>query len=155
STADGSVHLLDATTGKLLTKFQAHRTRIHSLKFLPEQKLLITVGEDGEIKVWDVAGRLVSSRDLPVRPLHTALSPDGKVLAGAPLGEPIRIWEVATGKELAVFKGDPAIQALAFSPDGKLVATGTPPGTVRVWDAATGQAIVRMEPARTDRNTAG
>jgi WD40 repeat protein len=154
-TADGTVYSLEATTGKVLGKIQAHKTRIRALKFLPDRKLLITVSDDGEIRVWDVVGTNISSRGLPIKPKYTALSSDGKVLAGAGEGGPIRLWDVNTGKEVITLKGDPAIQAVTFSPDGKLVATGTAPGTVRVWEASTGQAIIRMEPARADRTFPG
>jgi WD40 repeat protein len=154
--ADGTVNILDSADGKVLSKIQAHRTRIRALKFLPDRNLLITVSDDGEIQVWDVrSGKAVGSLELRSTLGFTALSPDGKLLAGAAWQGPIRLWDVGTGKELAVFKGDPAVQSITFSPDGKLLATGTPPGTVRVWDAATGQAIIRMEPARADRNTPG
>src|SRR5262249_1101911 len=142
STAAGTVYLLDEATGYLRAKIQAHRGRIRSLKFLPDRKLLITVGDDGEIKVWDVStGKAISAHDLPMKPTKTALSPDGKVLAGAAEGQAVRIWDITSGKELVTLKGDPAVQALAFSPDGKVLAAGTPPGTVRLWDATTGKAF--------------
>jgi len=154
--ADGSIHLLDPFTGKVLKSFKGHRARIRLVKFFPDRNILVTVSDDGEVKLWDTAtGKEVSSLDLPIKPVHAALSPNAKVLAGAAEGQPVRIWDVTTGKELTVFKGDPAIQALAFSPDGKLVATGTPPGTVRLWEPADGRAILRLEPARADRNSAG
>jgi WD40 repeat protein len=68
-----------------------------------------------------------------------AISPDGSLVAGggfSPQEAVIRVWEVATGRVVAVLDaGDHSpISALAFLPDGRL-ASGTSTG-VRIWDIA-------------------
>jgi WD40 repeat protein/serine/threonine protein kinase len=154
--ADGSVHLLDLATGKVLRTFKGHTSRIRLVKFFPDRNILVTVSDGGEIRLWDTAtGKELSSHNLPIKLSRAAVSPDGKVVAGSLDTDVVRLWDVASGKEKVALMGDPTVQALAFSPDGKVLATGTPPGTVRLWDAATGKAFVRLEPARTDRNDPG
>jgi WD40 repeat protein len=65
-----------------------------------------------------------------------AVSPDGTLPADAREGT-VRLWEIATGKELAVRPAHPApITAMDFSPDGKRLATGSTDTTVLVWDLA-------------------
>jgi WD40 repeat protein len=55
----------------------------------------------------------------------TAFSPDGKLLAAGFGDLTIRLWDVNTGKQVAVFKHPPdQIGHLAFSADGKMLATG-------------------------------
>lgn len=70
----------------------------------------------------------------------TLLSPDGKIVATAGLARGgeygkrennrelpsfLKLWDVATGKELAEYKGlKGPIYSVAFSPDGKLLAIG-------------------------------
>ena len=45
----------------------------------------------------------------------------------------IRVWEVATGENIATFWSHPTdIQSLAFSPDGTLLASFD--GTILLWD---------------------
>src|SRR5262249_34960813 len=71
-----------------------------------------------------------------------AFAPDGRTLASGGSDHVIRLWEPATGRELARLAGehkDP-ITALAYSPDGKSLVSGGNEGTVRLWDAATGKA---------------
>src|SRR5207253_1907495 len=55
-----------------------------------------------------------------------ALSADGKTLAAGTGGGTVRVWDVATRKELAALrpKAGGIVRALAFAPDGKPLASG-------------------------------
>jgi hypothetical protein len=64
-----------------------------------------------------------------------ALSSDARLLALAGPGGSVQIWDVLTGKELAVFKGHTApVNALAFGPSGKTLASASEDATALVWD---------------------
>jgi len=69
-----------------------------------------------------------------------AFSPDGKTIASAGSG-PIRLWDLATGKELQRIVGHEGIlRSVAFSADGKtLVAAGLFADALYFWDARTGR----------------
>ena len=53
-----------------------------------------------------------------------------------------RLWDAASGQELAVLQGHEAgVWSAAFSPDGSKVVTASIDRSARVWDAASGQAL--------------
>jgi hypothetical protein len=77
--------------------------------------------------------------------LAVALSPDGQQLASAGIGRTIRLWSVATGKEIRQLEHPRGVTALAFSPQGQQLATAGGDRTVRVWDLATGKEQYRFK----------
>src|SRR5205823_13358202 len=58
----------------------------------------------------------------------------------------IKIWDVATGRELLTFKGHQGgVHAVAYSPDGRFFAsaggTFNQSGEVKIWDATSYQQL--------------
>jgi WD40 repeat protein len=71
-----------------------------------------------------------------------AFAPDGKTAAVSDLGGRIRLWEIATGKEVRRLEGHQAhVTCLAFSQDGKTLASGSFDHTLGLWDVATGKSL--------------
>ena len=78
-----------------------------------------------------------------------AFSPDGTKIAASCAAGPneaeshqIRVWDVATGKELQRFTGHTRdVRWVTFSPDGRMIASAGFDGTIRQWDVAGGKQI--------------
>jgi WD40 repeat protein len=56
------------------------------------------------------------------------------------------LWEVSTGRELAVFKGHEwYLFSVAFSADGSLIASSSGDQTVRLWDREKGTELAKFQ----------
>jgi WD40 repeat protein/energy-coupling factor transporter ATP-binding protein EcfA2 len=75
-----------------------------------------------------------------------ALSPDGKTLVTGSNDSTAKLWDTATGKELATLKGhQKSITSVALSPDGVMLATGSEDKTVRLWEVASGKELTTLK----------
>jgi WD40 repeat protein len=96
-----------------------------------------------------------------------AYSPDGKVLASGGMDCSIKLWDWASGKELASLeppegryvpdaprggvydpvegKTPPFIESFSFSADGKTLAVGASDRSIRLWDMAKEQQRLKIE----------
>jgi WD40 repeat protein len=124
--------------------------KTHIFPIIPAGLLLPVLGS------WSVAapvlpaGRpkeIVSFQAHPFVVQGLAFSPDGKTLASGGRDGKVKLWDVATGKNMADFQAHfrdargarGMVAGVAFSPDGKTLATCGDDRTVRLWDVATGK----------------
>jgi WD40 repeat protein len=140
-----------------------HTGPVNDVAFSPNGNRLATVGDDGAVKVWDVAsgGELLTlihaSAKQPV--YSVAFSPDGDRLATASFDQTAKIWDIETGRELLTLAGHQDwVVGVAFSPaveqnSGGMIATGSQDGTAIIWDATSGQVLLTL--ARSSEGSGG
>ncbi|MCX6927091.1 MAG: WD40 repeat domain-containing protein [Verrucomicrobia bacterium] len=127
----------DVTTGAVLTNLPA--ASIYGAAFTPDDRLLITGSSDDYVawdtQSWKPVWKLPRPSSVSVQ-ARVALTRDGAVGALTLSAQVIRLFDPATGRELASLEAPEAqtIDWLAFSPDGGELAATTQAGTVHLWN---------------------
>ena len=146
-----------------------HSAYIDTAEISPNGKLLATGGRDKTVKLWHVeTQRCFQTLSGHIgRILSLAFSPDGTLLVSgggdnwemrkntdgttsffssgdSPVDRTAKVWEVATGKNIATLESTGMVRGTAFSPDGKCLATGTT-RTVTLWCTKTWQPIATLD----------
>ncbi|KAK6342234.1 hypothetical protein TWF730_001711 [Orbilia blumenaviensis] len=89
---------------------------------------------------WDSCLQTLEGHSDSVRSI--ALSQDSKWLASGSIDKTIRLWDTATGANLATFEGHSDwVQSVAFSSDSKRLASSSIDRTIKLWDTATGSCL--------------
>jgi WD40 repeat protein len=124
---------------------QAHRGSVGRLA-TTRQGEVVTASDDGTIRVWDPITqrqRLLLQHDKWVRDI--AVSPDGTHLASSALDDSVRLWDLASGRQIYRLPGHGRMggtRAVAFAPDGQSFGSFGDDCYLRMWDVRTGKALL-------------
>lgn len=130
---NGLVTLWDVENGQIVRTF-AHDTKsnFHGVAFSPDGQLLASAATQGTTKLWNVAsGELVHV--IPGTGCYdVTFSPDGSLLATAGCG-PVKLWEVASWRQVLSLPYIDEVMTVVFSPDGTLLASGGYDQQIHLW----------------------
>ncbi|MBV9958951.1 MAG: caspase family protein, partial [Acidobacteria bacterium] len=71
-----------------------------------------------------------------------ALTPDGRLLAGAGNDQTVKVWELETGRLVYTLKGHTDnVRSVSISPDGRVLASASYDEKLKLWDLASGKLL--------------
>jgi len=133
---DGSIHMWDAFSGKLLAKWDAHRKSVSAFSFHYENDKLASAGEDCLIHIWDLATRkaLKTLKGHSDRIPALAWHPSGDILISAGWDTTARVWDTTTAEPLMLLNShSDQVHTLAYSKDGKTLAVADSDFAIHIW----------------------
>ena len=119
-------------------RLQAHKGGAYGLSFSPDGKTIVSGGEDGSIRIWNLSNNKVS----PFIKEHSdavkmvKFSPDGQLFASASLDKTVKIWDIQ-GNLIHSFDYGDYVYNVSFSKSNqKIAASGLDRGVI-IWDLKT------------------
>lgn len=131
---DGTVSLLNPKDSSFLSKFKLPQGRVKDSTFTSDGKQLVTLGDDGKIRLWDLEKQPLSKSPLAQGRVESiSFSSDGRTIATADSEGVVRLLDLQ-GNQIKEFTGLPKITSVSFSPNSQTIATTGDGGMVRLLD---------------------
>jgi len=146
--ADSTVKLWDADSGKRIRAIMRHPFPISCVAFSPDSNIIAAGSEAGTITLWDVnyKERIKTLKGQEGAVCSIQFSHDGSFLISGSADSVIRLWDMRSGKEALKLSGHTdSINSLALSPDGKQLASASTDGSVKIWDISSGNNTLTLK----------
>ncbi len=140
-----------SVTNEPVRFFPGHTARVGRIAFFPGGDRLLSVSNDGSVRVWDVeTGKPLRQDKIEKCRGEAALSPEGHFLAVSAdqtvVVLALKEGEARSGQVREFEQADSGfIGGLAFSPDGRQLASANYDFSTILWDVETGRLVQRLQ----------
>lgn len=146
--SDNTIRLWDITDKPVcLCAMAGHTSRVTSITFSSDGKLLASGSWDKSIRIWDVLTRknvwVINGHNDTVNCIAFSPDKERKILASGSSDKLVCLWDISNPhKPLLEMKGHTnEVNCVAFSLDGRILASGSSDNSVRFWDGKTGKLL--------------
>jgi WD40 repeat protein len=114
--------LVESSTGKIIRSFNEHYYGVNSISFSSDGSLIASGNDDKTIKISDVSTgeiiKILEGHQLPVISVNFLPIPNRKYLVSSSEDGTVRLWNVETGKEIAMFVSFTDGEWVTITPEG-------------------------------------
>ncbi|MEM9859024.1 MAG: WD40 repeat domain-containing protein [Bacteroidota bacterium] len=99
--SDNKIRIFDKSSLILKHVLEAHTNSVFTLKYNPDENLLVSAGRDAHIRVWDVEAGYLNIQDIAAHMYainNIDYSPDGKHFVTCSMDKSIKVWDSRTFK---------------------------------------------------------
>ena len=127
-------------TGKSFKKLSGHSRGITGLTFLEEENMLVSVGIDQSVRVWNLTNNeLVHSLNIHTQPITDLARRSSEaglpLVASASKDRTVRLWQPTIGRMVRFIRLPEQPLDIAWLPNGKTIIAACTDGRVRFIDS--------------------
>lgn len=151
-----TVRIWDSNTGKEIYNLKLNYV-VGAIKFVPDNKRIITSGQHGNIELWDLSTEKILTKFHPTVEYSDDEGYPGSfasfigtvdvdsmgqfIVAG--IYKTVQVWDLESGREIYKLTMDGRITSVVFSPDGKWIAS-TDNASIRIWNPENGNELLNI-----------
>jgi WD40 repeat protein/tRNA A-37 threonylcarbamoyl transferase component Bud32 len=145
---DGSIHVVNASSGQILKTFSATRSSgVPRVLMSADGQSILSGSDDGSLRVWDAESgtlRRELSRAAPGLTDVAMVGSTGDVVTAGTSG--VQVWSIATGQRIVDLSAlVTAPTSVAASSDGRMLVVGSDQGVVTAIDVASRRVRWRVQ----------
>jgi WD40 repeat protein len=131
SSFDQTLKVWGLASGEVVHTLRGHKGVVNAVAITPDGRYVVSASDDHTLKVWDVtsATTVRTMRHDEGSASLVEVTSDGRHVVDVAYNR-LTVWDLASGKVMASFRGDERIYCCAVAPDGGTIVVGEEFGRV-------------------------